>query len=69
MISNQVVFSGTLVFGNHALVQRRSGSVVIDIVCLSLKSDPVAIDSKTASSNLCGFDSDNGDESENKYVP
>ena len=48
MVSNQVAFSSTLVSGNRLSMQARSGSVVIDTVCLSVKSDTVATDNKSA---------------------
>ena len=49
MVSNQVAFSGTLVSGNHVLVQERSGFIATDVVCLSIKLDIVEIDNKTIS--------------------
>ena len=64
LVSNQVVFFGTLVSGNRVLVQGCSGSVATYIVYLSIKSDIVATDSKTTSSSLCDSDSDCGDECE-----
>ena len=64
LVSNQVVFFGSLVSGNRVLGQERSGPVAIDTVCLSIILDIVATDSKTTSSSLCDFDSDCGDESE-----
>ena len=45
-------------------MQGHSGSVVIDIVCLSVKLDIVATDSKSASSSLYNSDSDYGDQFE-----
>ena len=49
---------------NRVLVQGCPGSVATEIVCLSIKSDTVATNSKIASNSLCDFDSDCGDESE-----
>ena len=66
MVSNQVTFFGMLVSGNRVLVQGRSGFVATEIVCMSVKSNIVAIDSKTTTSSLCESDSDNGDESINE---
>ena len=34
LVSNQVAFSGTLVSGNRLFMQRRSGSVATDTICL-----------------------------------
>ena len=62
IVSNQVAFSHTLVLGNRVLVYGCSSSVAIDTVCMSIKSDIVATDSKTISNSLCGSDSDGGDE-------
>ena len=62
MVSNHVAFSGTLVFGNRLFMQGRSGSVAMDTICLSIKLDTIAIDSKLASSSLCDSNSDCGDE-------
>ena len=59
MVSKYVVFSGTLVFGNRVLVQGRSGSVTINIICLFVKSG-----NKITSNSLCDSDSDCGDEFE-----
>ena len=64
LVSNQVAFSGTLVSGNRVLVQGRLGFVTTDYVCLSVKSDTIATNSKIASNSLCDSDLDCGDESE-----
>ena len=64
MVSNQVVFPGMLVLGNRVLVQELLGSSATYIVCMSAKSDIVAIESKTAASCLCESDSNSGDEFE-----
>ena len=64
LVSNQVAFSSTLVSGSHLFMQGRSGSVATDTVCLSAKSDTVAIDNKSATRSLCDSNSDYGDESE-----
>ena len=45
------------------LVQGRSCSVAIDTVCLSVKSDSVAIESKVGTSGSCDSDLDSRDES------
>ena len=65
MVSNQVVFFGTLVSGNYVLVQGLSRFVAIGTICLSAKSDTVATNSKITSSSLYCSDSDIGDESKN----
>ena len=64
LVSYQVEFSGILDLGNHLFIQECSGAVAIDTTCLSMKSNTVAIDSKSATSSLCDSDSDCGDESE-----
>ena len=63
LVSNQVAFSSTLVSGNYLFIQRRSGSVVTNIVCLSAKLDIVVTDSKSTTSNLSDSDLDYRDES------
>ena len=65
MVSSQVAYSGMLVLDNCVLVQGRSGFVATDVVCMSVKSDTVAIESNTAASSLCDSDSNSGDKSEN----
>ena len=65
MVSNQVIFSGTLVSGNSMLMQRRSGSVATYVVCMSVKSNTVATYRKMVAISLCGSNSDSGDESKN----
>ena len=62
MISNLVAFSGNFVSGNCVLLQGHSSSVATNDVCMSVKSDTVATESKTTSSSLCDSDSDSGDE-------
>ena len=64
LVSNQVAFSSMLVSGNHVLVQGRLGFVATEVICMCVKSNTVAIDSKTTSSNLCCSDPDNGDKFE-----
>ena len=64
LVTNQVAFSGTLIFGNCVLVPWCLESVATNTVCLSIKSYTVATNSKTASSSLWYSDSDYGDESE-----
>ena len=44
-------------------MQGRSGSVATNIICLSVKSDIIATDNKSATSSLCNSDSNYGDES------
>ena len=46
-------------------MQGRSTSIATDTVCLSVKSDTIATESKIASSRLYGSDSDSGDKSKN----
>ena len=65
MVSNQVAFLGSLVSDNRVLVQGHTKSVAIDVACKSIKSDTVAIDSKTTTNSLCGSDLDSEDESKN----
>ena len=64
MVINLVAFSGNFVSGNRLFINGHSGSIATDTVCLSVKSDSVAIENKVATSGLCDSDSDNGDESE-----
>ena len=63
LVSNQIVFSTTFVFSNRVLVYGRLGSIAIDIVFLSIKSNTIVTNSKTTSINLCSSDTDSGDES------
>ena len=65
MIRNQVAFSRSLVSDNRVLVQRRTEAITIDTICEFVKSTTVAIDSKTKTNGLCGFDLDSGNESKN----
>ena len=65
MESNLVAFSNNFVLGNRVLVQGRSGSVATDHVCMSIKSNIVATESKTTASSLCDSVLDSGDESKN----
>ena len=63
MVSNLIAFSGNLVSGNCLFMKERSGSIATDTVYLSVKSNSVATESKTATSSSCHSDSDSGDES------
>ena len=65
MVSNQVIFSGTLVSGNRVLMQGHLGFVATYVVCMPIKSDIVATYSKKTAISLCGSNSDSGDESKN----
>ena len=64
MVSNLVSFSSNFVLGNQLFMQGRLVSVVIDSVCLSVKSNTVAIDNKSTTSSVCHSDSDYRDEFE-----
>ena len=63
LVSNQVAFSGMLVSGNQLFMQGRSDFVATDSVCLSMKSNIVATDNKSATSSTCHSDSNSGDDS------
>ena len=62
MVSNQVVFSGTLVSDNWLFMQGYAG-VATKSVCLSAKSSYVALENKLATNSEYGSKSDCGDES------
>ena len=47
------------------LLQGRIEAVATDAICKSIKSNIVAIDSKTTFDSLCGSDLDSGNESKN----
>ena len=64
LVRNEVAFFSTFVSDNHLFMQGCLGFIATDTICLSTKSDTVAIDSKSATSSLCDLDSDCGDESE-----